>query len=73
MTDQEIARRDIRRRQREVADRVIAADRGHGADRAEVNAALAAAGLPILEDEAEWVGLHDDEPVAEPNTILGVG
>ncbi len=64
MTGRDTARRDIRRRQREIADRVIAADRGHGADRAKINAALAAAGLPILDDEAE---------AAFEMTILGAG
>ena len=73
MTAHDTARTDIRRRQREVADRVLADAGTNGATRAEVNAALAAAGVPVLETEAEWIGLHDDEPVAEPNTILGAG
>ena len=40
MTDHDIARTDIRRRQREVADRAIAAGGKNGADRTEVNAAI---------------------------------
>ena len=71
MPDHDTAHTDTRRRQREVADRVIAAGGNKGADRAEVNEALAAAGLPVLDTEAEWIGLHDDE--AEPSTILGAG
>ena len=74
MTDDDTARTDIRRRQREVADRVLAPGGNNGATRAEVNAALAAAGVPILENEAEWIGLHDDADRAfEPSTILGAG
>ncbi len=44
MTDHETARTDIRRRQREVADRVLAANGTNGATRAEVNEALDADG-----------------------------
>ncbi len=44
MTDHDTARTDIRRRQREVADRVLAANGTNGATRAEVNEALDADG-----------------------------
>ncbi len=75
MPDHDTTRTDTRRRQREVADRVLADAGNDGATRAEVNAALAAAGVPVLETEAEWVALHDDEPdrAFEPNTVLGAG
>ena len=61
MTDHDTARTDIRRRQREVADRAIAAGGNNGANRGEVNSALTAAGLPTLASEDEWLALHDDD------------
>ncbi len=64
---------DTRRRQREIADRVLADAGSNGATRIEVNAALVRAGVPALETEAEWIALHDDDALSEPNTILAAG
>ena len=74
MTDDNTAHTDIRRRQREIADRVLAAGGNNGDDRTEVNAALEAAGLPVLENEAERISLHDNEAdSAAETTIFGTG
>ncbi len=73
MPDHDTARTDTRQRQREIADRVLADAGNDGATRHEVNAALVAAGVPVLETEAEWIGLHDDDEPASETTILGAG
>ena len=61
-TDHDQARRDVRRRQREVSNRTVFANGARGTTFKEVNAALAETGLPTLANADEWQYLDYDVP-----------
>ena len=50
MTVRDTTTTDIRRRQREIADRILADAGTNGVDRAEINQAFAAAGVSVIEN-----------------------